>query len=103
MPKIISARDLNSLLSSSDWSGRILHLLPEDHFQAVHLPGAHPACVFEVSFLDQVASAGATHDTPLILCSAGSLPFAAQAAADKLAAAGYQNVSILQGGLEAWK
>lgn len=34
----------------------LIDTLTNDHFQAIHLPGARHACVFEMTFLDQIAA-----------------------------------------------
>ena len=34
----------------------LIHTLTGIHFQKIHLPGAQNACVFEVTFLDQMKS-----------------------------------------------
>jgi hypothetical protein len=34
----------------------LIHTLTYDHFQKNHLPGAQNACVFEITFLDQMNS-----------------------------------------------
>jgi polyisoprenoid-binding protein YceI len=98
----MTAPELKSLLDGS-WTGTVLHLTPEDHYAAGHIPGARPACVYEVSFLDQVAATGATLETPLVLCGPSTRPFTAETAAEKLRAVGYRDLSILEGGLEAWR
>ena len=101
MIKSIKATELSELMNGG-WSGRVLHLQPEDHFRERHLKGANLACVYEVSFTDQTAAACAGLDTPLVLYTDGPLPFAVEAAAAKLTAAGYTDVRVLEGGLGAW-
>jgi len=86
-------------------SGRrmILDILPPEHFEARHIPGARNACVYEVKFLDQVAALAPDRKTPIILYGAGEGSLDAVTAAGKLHRAGYEDIAILQGGLPAWK
>ncbi len=44
-----------------------IHTLPADHFQCAHLPGARNACVYQVSFLNDIKAIVDKRDQPLIL------------------------------------
>lgn len=94
--------ELRNKLSDPSWTGKVLHLLPQDHYERQHIPGAAPACVYEVTFLDQVSQAGAAPATQVVLCGACSLHMDVDAAREKLAVAGYTQVFALEGGLDAW-
>ncbi len=90
--------------------------LRED-FDAVHLPEAQNACVFEMTFLDQVAAldgvrakaAGAStdgappHDTTIVVYGASERSLASATAAGKLLAAGFATVFDFRGGLAEWQ
>ena len=86
-------------------SGRqiVLDVLPPEHFEARHIPGARNACVYEVTFLDQVAALAPDKTAPIIVYGAGEGSLDAVTAAGKLHRAGYVNVAVLHGGLPAWK
>ena len=85
-------------------SGRqiVLDVLPPEHFEARHIPGARNACVYEVTFLDQAASLAPDKTAPIIVYGAGEGSLDAVTAAGKLHRAGYANVSVLHGGFPAW-
>ena len=51
----ISAQSLNRWVAEEK-PFILIDTLTGDHFKAIHLPGATHACVFEVSFLDQIAA-----------------------------------------------
>ena len=73
------------------------------HFEKVHLPGARSACVFEVSFLEQVKAIAESKKAEIVLYGSSSRSRDAMTAAEKLKREGYDNISVLNGGLEAWR
>jgi len=76
-------------------------LLPE-HYQAVHLPGAVNACIYEVVFLEAVKRLVPDQDAPIVVYDTSSRSHGSAYALEKLTTAGYRNVCQLTGGLEAW-
>ena len=83
--------------------------LPE-YFQTSHLPKAQNACVYEVDFLNQVGSLAfpdstkrSRHFIPVVVYGSSTRSLASRTAAEKLTAAGYQQVFDYQGGLEEWQ
>ena len=89
-------------MNTADRDVFILDTLPNDQFEKAHLPGAQNACVFEVTFLDQVATQIPDKTSPVIVYGFSNRSQNADVAADKLLRAGYTNISILDGGVEAW-
>jgi len=81
----------------------LIDTLPADHFNRVHIPGAGNACVFEVTFIDQVHALCSDSSCPIVVYGAGNNSLDSRTAAEKLSMAGYSNVTILEGGLERWK
>lgn len=81
----------------------LIDVLPQERFAAVHLPNARNACVFEVTFLDQVRAITGDPAAEIVLYGADAATLDALAAAEKLDRAGYRNLAILLGGLEAWR
>jgi len=81
----------------------IIDTLPADRFNKVHIPGARNACVFEITFLDQVHAICSESNTPIVLYGASSNSLDSRNAAEKLSMAGYSSITILDGGLERWK
>jgi rhodanese-related sulfurtransferase/polyisoprenoid-binding protein YceI len=97
----ISVQSLHQM-SIDDTDVFILDTLPNDRFEKAHLPGAQNACVFEVTFLDQVASLVTDKKTPIVVYGFSNRSRNAETAAEKLQRAGYTNIAILDGGIEQW-
>jgi len=81
----------------------LVHTLTGIHFQKVHLPGAQNACVFEMTFLDQVHSITANKNAEIVLYGSSERSMDALTAAEKLKLDGYQRIMILKGGIESWR
>ena len=81
----------------------LIHALTGIHYQKVHLPGAQNACVFEVTFLDQMNSITADKNAEIVLYGSSERSMDALTAAEKLRLDGYQRVMILKGGIESWR
>ncbi len=83
--------------------GVLIDTLPAGHYQARHIPGAMNACVYDVTFLDEVAGLVPDKNTPVALYGAGEKSFDSMAAAEKIARAGYEDIAVFVGGLDAWR
>jgi rhodanese-related sulfurtransferase/polyisoprenoid-binding protein YceI len=81
----------------------LLDILMEDHFRAIHLPGAINACVYEVVFLDNIAGLIPEKNQEIVVYGSSNKSLDAVTAAEKLFSAGYQDVSVLDGGIKDWK
>ncbi len=81
----------------------LIHTLPPSHFEKNHLPGAVNACVYLVSFLDDMREICADKDRFIILYSSSSHSLDAAAAAAKLHRDGYRQIFVLDGGMVAWQ
>jgi len=97
----ISASELEGQLESTS-SLLLIHTLPEEHFQTAHIPKAVNACVYEVTFLDQVAELTAGKTLNIVVYGSRETSWDARTAFEKLTSAGYRNVRILEGGLAGW-
>jgi rhodanese-related sulfurtransferase/polyisoprenoid-binding protein YceI len=98
----ISPQKLNEKLISGK-TFALIDTLPNDHFVAAHIPGARNACVFEVVFPGNVEAIVPGKDDEIIVYGSSGRSMDAATAAEKLARAGYGNVSILDGGLAGWQ
>ena len=98
---MISPENLKRLLSR-DVPPVLMDVLADDHFRAVHLPGALNICVYETVFLDKVAQAVPDMGHPVIVYGFSDRTLEAYTAAEKLVNRGYRGVSVLTGGLKAW-
>ncbi len=81
----------------------IIDVLPGAEFKVTHLPGALNACVFDMTFLEDVKKLVPDPVTPLVLYGSSVRNLASQTAAEKLAVAGYTNLGDYRGGLEDWR
>lgn len=81
----------------------LIQTLTNNHFQNVHLPGAQNACVFEVTFLEQMHSITDDKNALIILYGSSERSMDALTAAEKLQSDGYQQILILKGGIESWR
>lgn len=77
-------------------------MTPED-YAVCHIAGANNACIYEMVFIDRIAEYAPDRDTCLVLYDASGATRTAEEARDRLIRAGYRNVSILDGGLAAWR
>ena len=98
---IIADSDLKNLLAEKPETV-LIDLLPPEHFASRHIPGARNACVFQVSFLDDLAIAAPDKQVQIVVYGASQRSQDAAMALEKLDRAGYANASFLTGGLEAW-
>jgi polyisoprenoid-binding protein YceI len=80
----------------------VIDTLPAPGAPAGLVPGAVNACVHEVAFLDKVAALAPGPDEPIVLYDTSDRSHGALFAAEKLARAGYRDVRVLSGGLDAW-
>jgi rhodanese-related sulfurtransferase len=81
----------------------LIDTLTGTHFEKVHLPGALNACVFEVTFLEQVKAIENSKKAQIVLYGSSNRSRDALTAAEKLQNEGYENISVLNGGIEAWR
>lgn len=99
--KAISPAELHKLLSDKA-EPVLIHTLPQDQFDKRHIPNSHNACVYDVTFPDQVEAFAADKSLEVICYGSSSKSMDAATAAEKLLRLGYQRVSVLAGGLKAW-
>lgn len=97
--KTISASEVNALKSAAT----LIHVLPEDHFEREHLPGAVRACVYEMVFLSKVAGLAPDKAATVIVYGAGGESLDSAFAAEKLVKAGYADVRDFRGGIGEWR
>lgn len=81
----------------------IIDTLPPEFFQSRHLSGAHNACVFEISFIDQIREIVKDVNACIVLYDSSNRSRGAESAAEKLSAANYSQLYVLSGGIEEWE
>jgi len=101
MNATITVNELQQLIANGSVS-LIDVLLPED-FACRHIAGAGNACVYEMVFLDRIAECVPDRDGSVVVYDDSGTTLAARTAKEKLERAGYRNVAILEGGLQAWQ
>lgn len=100
--KEITSQDLSQWIDEKK-SFYLIDVLGNEHFELAHLPNAFNACVYEVTFIDQVKAITEDKDDLIVLYGSGSKSMDSTAAAEKLLQEGYNNVHIFKGGIEAWR
>jgi len=81
----------------------VIDVLPKEYYGECHVAGACNACVYEVTFLEQVKAITADKDAAIVVYGSSGRSRDAVVAAEKLAAAGYRNVRAFTGGLHEWR
>lgn len=81
----------------------LIDVLPKEIYQKRRLPGALNACVYEVSFPDQVATITLDKSRKIVLYGSSAESRDAAEAAEKLLRLGYENIYVLAGGVDAWQ
>jgi len=81
----------------------LVDTLTKDHYQNRHIPSAKNACVFEVSFMEQIADITADKNAEIVLYGSSIRSMDALTAAEKLDRGGYRHVSVFKGGIEEWQ
>jgi rhodanese-related sulfurtransferase len=100
--QFVTSRQVRELRDAEPPAALLDVRTPED-FAIDHLAGALHACVFEVSFVDQVRRLVPELDRVLVVYGPGTPSLESTEAARKLAAAGYSAVVNFPGGLAEWK
>lgn len=100
MSDIITCEELKQVIGKG---GVVVDVMTPEDFAACHLAGACNACVYEMVFLDRIAECAPGRETELIVYDETGATRTAEVAREKLLRAGYCKVSILSGGLSAWR
>jgi polyisoprenoid-binding protein YceI/rhodanese-related sulfurtransferase len=80
----------------------LIDVLPKEIYQKRRLPGAWNACVYEVTFPDQVADITRDKSKEIVLYGSSAESRDAGEAAEKLLRLGYEKVHVLGGGVDGW-
>ena len=81
----------------------VIDVLNEDDYSCGHIRGAVNACVYNVTFLDDVAKLVSDRDRSVVVYGSSRRDHSAPTAAGKLEAAGYTRVAAYRGGIEEWR
>lgn len=99
---IVSVADVRSMVNEHP-STYLLDVLPPDHFEKVHIPGAKNACVFFVSFLADVVKIIPEKKKRVVVYGSSDRSHDAKMAIEKMTRAGYLEVYELRGGIKSWR
>ncbi|WP_136524634.1 YceI family protein [Geomonas ferrireducens] len=93
----------NQMMLSLQNGAVVIDVMTPEDYAACHVTGALNACVYEVAFLDQIAELVPDRNQEMILYDATGTTRSAELAYERLQQAGYAKVSVLAGGLAAWR
>jgi len=79
----------------------LLHVLPEEHYQHVHIKDSINICVFEVNFIEKIKELNLTSKEKIVLYGDSDGEVDARAAASKLRKLGFEELYILEDGISA--
>jgi len=100
--KKIAPNELQKWIAQGQTITIINTLSGEEHAKR-HIPSSANACVYEVTFGQQVAEIVADQRRQIVLYGSSDRSQDAAVAAEKLIRLGYDSVYVLSGGLAAWK
>jgi polyisoprenoid-binding protein YceI/rhodanese-related sulfurtransferase len=80
----------------------LVDVLPKEIYEKRRLPGALNACVYEVTFPDQIATITRDKTGEIVLYGSSAESRDAAEAAEKLLRLGYERVYALDGGVDGW-
>ncbi len=80
----------------------LINTLKSDNFAQRHIINSFNACVFEVTFIDQVKAITADKDSTIVLYGTSKRSSDAVTAAGKLVQNGYKTIYVLNGGIHSW-
>lgn len=102
MKNTITCMELNQWINE-ERDFIILDVLPPEYYGSRHIPGAINACVYEMTFLDQVRERIGDTNKCILVYDSSTKSMASACAARKLATAGFQQVLELVGGMDEWE
>lgn len=79
----------------------LIHVLPSEHYQHIHIKDAINICVFEASFAEKIKNLKLNAKEKIVLYGESDEELDAKSAAAKLQKLGFEDLYILQGGLSA--
>jgi polyisoprenoid-binding protein YceI len=80
----------------------LIDTLPKEIFDKRSIPGAYCACVYEVTFPQQIEAIVQDKEKEIILYGSSDASRDAATAGEKLLRLGYRKVFVLRGGVAAW-
>lgn len=81
----------------------LIDVLSDESYEREHARGARHFCVYETAFCEKIREAFPDKTTPLSICGYCDDTRESEIAVERLKAEGYEDVSVVEGGLERWK
>lgn len=81
----------------------LIHVLPQEHYQNLHIKGSRNICVYEVSFFKSIKKLNLDYEENIVLYGDSENDLDAKVAASKLSKLGFNNIYVLDGGLSVCK
>ena len=80
----------------------VIDPFPLQRYEQQHIPGAKNVCVYQVSFPHDLKEVVPDLKQEVVIYSATEMTREGTTAAEKMGRIGYQNITLLKGGLAAW-
>jgi len=93
--------NVNELKNWEEKSYTLIHVLPEEHFKNVHIKNALNICVYEMSFFDKVKELNLDSNHKVVVYGDSVNDIDAKAAATKLLELGFDDIFVLEGGINS--
>lgn len=93
--------NVNELKNWEEKSYTLIHVLPEEHFKNVHIKNALNICVYEMSFFDKVKELNLDSNHKVVVYGDSVNDLDAKAAATKLLELGFDDIFVLEGGINS--
>ena len=100
MSKTLTCDKLNELIAAD---AVVVDVMTPEDYAACHIVGARSACIYEMVFPERMAECAPGLNARIVVYDASGTSRAAELARERLNKSGYSNVSILEGGLSAWR
>lgn len=97
----VTIEDVKNFLARHP-QGILLNVLTPEKHARQHIPGSKQACIFETAFLDHMFRIAPDKNAKILVYGAGS-SMDAEDAKTALLEAGYTDILVFLGGLEAWR
>ena len=101
--KTITAAQLYKRLQDKKDTLISINVLPEEFFASETIPDSLNFCVYKTSFIEDVKKAIKDKKQEIVVFGQNKKYGAAERAAYFLGSAGYKNVTVFLGGIDAWK
>lgn len=100
--KTIKAQELKRKMDHNE-EVLVLDVLPSEHYETQHIPGAKSIPLEKDNFVDSVKDAAKNKQQQVVVYCASTECDLSPKAADRLESEGFENVVDFNGGIQEWK